>query len=106
MKALKDILIGFHLKLVNCRGHTFSGSGNIMGKNFDVSKQITDKQTKMVTTHFHGHSLNVVVKSLISNCNALWDIVGTTIRKTCLVIKFSLKCEKLLGKIAENIEYI
>ena len=50
VKAFKDILIRFHLKLGNCRDQTYDSASNMMGKNYSVAKQITDEQAKAVTT--------------------------------------------------------
>ena len=43
------------------------------------------------------------VKSLTSNCNILKDTMSTA-EEICILVKYSPKGEKILGKVVENIE--
>ena len=102
VKAFKDILIRFHLKLGNCKDQTYDSASNMMGKNYSVAKQITDEQAKAVTT------LSLTFTHLSREISQKWfnvfrDTMGT-VREICVLIQFSPKCKKLMGKIAENIE--
>ena len=68
-----------------------------------VAKQITDQQARAATTDCHRHSFSLAVKSVTTKCNVLRDTM-VTIGEICVLIKFSPKREKPLGKITENIE--
>ena len=103
VNAIKDVLLRFHLNLVNCRGQTYDGASNMMGKRTGVATQISAEQPKAIATHCHGHSLSLSVKSLTSECDILRDTMGT-VGEICILVKYSPKREKLLRKISENIE--
>ena len=99
----KDILLRFNLNLDNCRGQTYDGASNIMGKHSGVATQILAEQAKAIATHCFGHSLSLAVKSLTSDCNILRCTMGT-VGEICILVKYSPKREQLLGKLSENIE--
>ena len=103
VKVINDNLIRFHLKLDICRDQTYDRASDMMGKNFGAAKQVTNKQPKAVTIHYHGHSFSLALKSPTSNCNFLTLTMGT-VGEICVLIKFFPKREKLLGKITKNIE--
>ena len=49
--AIKGILIRMNLSLSNCRGQTYDGASNMMGKKSGVSTQILAEQPKAVAIH-------------------------------------------------------
>ena len=103
VRVMKDILIRTHLSLDNCRGQTYDGASNIMGKKSGVSTQIPIEQPKAIAIHCQGHSLSLSVKSLTSECAILRDVMAI-VGEVCVLIKYSPKRENLLGKIYEYIE--
>lgn len=103
VKAIKDILLRCHLQLEDCRGQTFDSASNMMGKHFGVATQITAEQPKAVATHCQGHSLSLAVKSFTSSCVILPDTMGP-VGEICVLVKYSPKREKMLGKLTENVE--
>ena len=103
VKAIKDILLRCSLNLTDCRGQTYDGASNMMGTRSGVSTIITEEQPKTIATHCQGHSLSLAVKSLTKECQILRDTMGNA-GKICVLVKYSPKREKLLGKLSENIE--
>ena len=103
VKALKDILMRCSLSLDDCRGQTYNGASNMMGKNSGVSIKISEEQPKAIATHFQGNSLSLAVKSLTKECPVLRDTMGE-LGEICVLVKYSLKCKKMLGKLTENME--
>lgn len=103
VNAIKDILLRCHLNLDDCRGQTYDGASNMMGKRSGVSTRILAEQPKAVATHCQGHSLSLAMKSLTKDCTILRDVMGTA-GEICVLVKYSPKREKMLGNIAENIE--
>ena len=51
-KAIKDILLRFYLDLNDCRGQTYNGTSNMMGKYTGVLTKISAEQHKAIETHF------------------------------------------------------
>ena len=103
VKAIKDILLRCSLNLTDCRGQTYDGASNMMRTRLGVSTIITEEQPKAIATHCQGHSLSLAVKSLTKECQILQDTMGTA-GEICVLVKYSPKREKLLGKLSENIE--
>ena len=104
VKAIKDILLRCHLSLENCRGQTYDGASNMMGKRSGVSTKILEEQPKAVATHCQGHSLSLAIKTLTKDdCRILSETMGT-VGEICVLVKYSPKREKMLGAIMENIE--
>jgi len=101
--AMKDVLLRLNLSLENCRGQTYDGASNMMGKKSGVATQIKAIQPKAIITHCHGHSLSLAVKDLTSSCKVLSDTMGTA-GEICVLIKYSPKREKILGSIDETEE--
>ena len=89
--------------LENCRGQTYDGASNMMGKKSGVSTQIFAEQPKAVAIHCQGHSLSLSVKSLTNECDILRDTLSV-VGEICILVKFSPKRENLLGNINDNIE--
>ena len=86
--AIKDVLLRSNLSLQNCRGQTYDGASNMMGKKSGVATQIQEIQPKAIVTHCHGHSLSLAVKDLTSSCDVLSKIDGYRWRdmRTCQVL--------------------
>ena len=103
VNAIKDILLRCHLSLDDCRGQTYDGASNMMGKRSGVSRRILDLQPKAIATHCQGHSLSLAMKSLTKDCTILRDVMGTA-GEICVLVKYSPKREKMLGNLTENIE--
>ena len=72
----------------------------MLGQHYGVA---TQKEPRTVVTHCHGHSLSLSLKSLTSKCNILKDTMSTA-REICILVKYSPKREKILGKIVKNFE--
>ena len=91
-----------NLSLSNCRGQTYDGSSNMMGKKSGVLTQILTEQPKAVTIHCQGHSLSLSVKSMTKECDILHDVLSVA-GEICILVKLSPKREHLLGNISDNI---
>jgi hypothetical protein len=103
VRVIKDILVRLNLTLDNCRGQTYDGASNMMGKKSGVSTQILAEQPKAVAIHCQGHSLSLSIKSLTNGCDILRDTLSV-VREICILVKFSPKRENLLRNINESIE--
>ena len=101
--AIKDILLHLNLSLQNCRGQTYDGANNMMGKRSGVATQIQSLQPKAIITQCHGHSLSLAVKDLTSSCPVLSNTMGTA-GEICILVKYSAKREKILGSLDEVTE--
>ena len=101
--AIKDVLLRCQLELSMCRGQTYDGASNMLGKKSGVATQILTLQPTAFVTHCHGHSLSLAVKFLTSSCKIIDDTMGI-VGEICILIKYSPKREKMLGSLAENIE--
>ena len=51
VNSIKDISIRCHLSLDNCRGQTYDGASNMMGKRSGVSAKICREQPKAKAIH-------------------------------------------------------
>ena len=96
-------MLRFNLELKHCRGQTYDGASNMMGKKSGVATRILAEQPKAIVTHCLGHSLSLAVKDLTAFCKILGDTMGT-VGEICVLVKYSPKREKMLGRIRENIE--
>ena len=103
VKAIKDILIRCSLSLDDCRGQTYGGASNMMEKHSGVSTQTREEQPKAITTHCKSHWLSLAVKSLTKEYPILRDTMGT-VGEICVLVKYSPKLEKILGKLTKNVE--
>ena len=103
VRVIKDILLRLNLSLDDCRGQTYDGASNMMGRKSGVSTQILAEQPKAVEIHCEGHSLSLSVKSLTSECDILKETLST-VKEICVLVKYSPKRENLLVNIHESIE--
>ena len=79
VQVIKDILMRINLNLSNCRGQTYDGALNMMGKKSGVSIQILLKQPEAVAIHCQGHSLSLSVKKMskmTKECDILHDVMS------------------------------
>ena len=81
----KDILIRMNLSLNDCRGQTYDGASNMMGKKSGVSTKILAEQPKAVAIHCQGHSLSLSVKSKTKECDILHDIMSV-VGEICMLV--------------------
>ena len=103
--VIKDILIRIDLSLSNCRGQTYGGASNMMGKKSGVSTQILAEQPKAVAINCQEHSLSLSVKLMTKECDILHDVISV-VTEICILVKVSPKREHLLGNISGNIEKV
>ena len=73
----------------------------MMAKRSRISTQIRTEQPKAVATHCQEHFLSLAIKLLTKNCTILRDIIGT-VGEICVLLKYSLKREKMVGSIVEK----
>ena len=64
---IKDYLIIMQLSLNDLRAQTYDRASNMFGKNTGVSIQIAAEQPKALSTHCEGHSLNLEIKTTMTN---------------------------------------
>ena len=62
VNAIKDTLLRFNFSLQHCRGQTYDGASNIMGKKSGVATKLLVAQHKTLFTHCQGHSVSLAVK--------------------------------------------
>ena len=103
VNAIKDILLRFHLSFQYCRGQTYDAVSNMMGKKFGVATKLLVEQPKAFVTHRQGQSLSLTVKDLSACCKILCDIMNT-VKKICVLVKYSPKRESILGTMYEKFE--
>ena len=101
--TIKDILVRFNLPINDCRGQTYDGASNMLGKKSGVATQIKAIQPKAIVTHCHGHSLSLAVKDLTSSNAVLSDTMGT-VGEICVLVKYSPKRENILDSLKTNVE--
>ena len=65
--AIKDSLIRIELSLNDLRAQAYDGASNMYAKNTGVSVQIAAEQLKGLSTHCQGHSLNLGIKTTMTN---------------------------------------
>ena len=103
VRSIRGILMRCSLSLDDCRGQTYNGVSNMMGKHSGVSTKVSVKQPKAIATHCQGYSLSLAVKSLTKEFPILRDIMGT-VGEIWVLVKYSPKRENMLGKLTENVE--
>ena len=101
--AIKDSLIRMQLSLNNLRAQAYDGTSNMFGKNTSVSVQIAAEQPKALSIHCQGHSLNLGIKTVMTNSKQMKDVMGT-VTEIILSVKYSPKKENL-GNIKDLIHF-
>lgn len=103
VSAIKDILTRYQLNLNMCRGQCYDGASNMLGKSSGVAVQLRNLQPLAVETHCHAHSLSLSVKDTTKHVKILRDTMGTA-GEIILLVKYSPKREKVLGKLKDLVE--
>ena len=75
----------------------------MFGKNTSVSVQIAAEQPKALSIHCQGHSLNLGIKTVMTNSKQMKDVMGT-VTEIILSVKYSPKKENL-GNIKDLIHF-
>ena len=99
VKIIKVVLLRLSLQL--CRGQCFDGASNMLGKKSGVAIQIYKEQLKTHYIHCHFHSLHLSIKDVTRSSKMLSDVMDTA-GETFVLIKFSLKRERLLENLKEQ----
>ena len=73
VSAIEDACVRLALPLDKCRGQSYDGASNMLGKGSGVAKQICDIQLRAYPTHCHAHSLNLSVKDMTTL--SLWRML-------------------------------
>ena len=75
----------------------------MLGKRFGVTAQTKRVQPKVIETHYHRYSLNLLVKDATKSNRLINDVLEIVVEITKL-IKFSPKRRQHLGAVKENFE--
>ena len=102
--AIKYSLIRMQLSLNDLKAQVYDGASNMFGKNTGVSIQIAAEQPKVLSTHCQEHSLNLEIKTAITNSKQMKDVMGT-VTEIISLINYSAKRENLLGNIKDLIHF-
>ena len=102
--AIKDSLIRIQFRLNDLRAQAYDGASNMFRKNTGVSFQIAAEQPKVLSTHCQGHSLNLRIKTTMTNSKQMKDVMRT-ITEFISLVKYSPKIENLLGNIKDLIHF-
>ena len=86
--TIKDYLIRMQLSLNYLRAQAYDGDSNIFGKNSGVSVQIAAGQPNALSTHCQGHSLNLGIKTTMTNSKQMKDVMGT-VTEIIPLVKYS-----------------
>ena len=76
----------------------------MFSKNTGVSVQIAAEQPKASSTYCQGHSLNLGIKTTMTNSKQMKDVMGT-VTEIISLGKYSPKRDNLLGKIKDLIHF-
>ena len=102
--AIKDSLIRIQLSLNDLRVQVYERASNMFGKNTGVSVQIAAEQPKVLSTHCQEHSLNLEIKTAITNSKQMKDVMGT-VTEIISLVKYSPERENPLGNIKDLIHF-
>ena len=81
--------VTFNFPLDNCRGRTYDGASNMVGKQYSIVTRITAEQPKTPAVYCYGHSLSLPGKQLNSSCEVLGDMMGT-VAELYAYVKFGM----------------
>ena len=73
----------------------------MMGKKSVVATKLSVEQSKGLITHYQGHSFSIALQDLTACCKMLCDTIGT-MRRICVLVKYSPKQESVFGRMQEN----
>ena len=105
VSSIKDACVSLALPLDKCRGQSYNGASNMLGKHSGVAKQICDIQPRAHPTHCRAHSLNLSVKDMTTNSKLMEDALDIA-GKIVILIKYSPIREGILGDIKGIWQYI
>ena len=94
VSAIKDACVRLALPLDKCRGQSYDGASNMLGKDSGVAKQICDIQPRAHPSNCQAHSLNLSVKDMTTNSKLMEDALDFARD----LIKYSPKREGILGR--------
>ena len=89
VKAIQNALVRFQLPFSKLRTQTYDGASNMMERKSGVATKIKEIQKNALETHCHGHSLNLSVKDVTSQCKLLNSIQSHSRRNLCFGKDFS-----------------
>ena len=92
------------LSLNDLRAQAYDGASSMFGKNTGVSVQIAAEQPKALSPHCQGHSLNLGIKTTMTNSKQMKEVMGT-VTEIISLVKHSPKRENLLGNINDFIHF-
>ena len=73
-------------------------------KNAGAFVQIAAKQPKALLTNCQGHSLNIGIKTTMTNSKQMKDVMGI-VTEIISLVRYSPKRENLLGSIKDFIHF-
>ena len=73
--AIKDSLIRMQLSLNDFGAQAYDGASSMFAKNTGISVQIAAEQPKALWTHYQGHSLNLGIKTTMTNSMQMKDVM-------------------------------
>ena len=75
------------LSLNNLGAQDYDGGSNMFDKSTGVSVQIAAEQPKALSPYCQGHSLNLGIKTTMTNSKQMKDVMGTVTK----IISYSPK---------------
>lgn len=58
--VLKDVLLRFNLKFLNCRGQCYDGANNMSGDYTGLQTRVREEEARAYYTHCAGHNISLV----------------------------------------------
>ena len=92
------------LSLNDLRAEVYDKASIMFDKSTGVSFQTATEQPKPLSTHCHWHSLNLGIKTTMSNSKQMKDAMGT-VTKIISLVKYSPKRENLLWNTKDLIHF-
>ena len=99
--AIKDSLIRMPLSLNDLKAQAYDRTSNMFGKNTGVPVQMAAEHPKVLSTHCQRHSLNLGIKTTMTNSKQMKDVMGT-VTEIISLVKYSPKRENLPGNIKDR----
>ena len=63
------------LSLNDLGAQAYDGASSMFAKNTGISVQIAAEQPKVLSTHYRGHSLNLGIKTTMTNSMQMKDVM-------------------------------
>ena len=102
VSVITDTLLRMNLNISRCRGQCYDGAKNMAGEKGGVSKQIMEKEKRVLFCHCYGHSLNLAASDAVKKCKIMADALDTTFEISKL-IKFSPKRNTMFDKLKRDL---